>query len=72
MTQAVTRRPLTAEYRLIVPAAYRRRRTSNRGTLGPVSTLEPQLLYRGTQPINSVHLDNGQTCADVTPTADRL
>jgi hypothetical protein len=70
MVQAVIRRPLTAQYRLIVPTVYRRRQTSNRGTLGPASTPEPQLLYRGMQPINSVPLDNGQTSADVTLTAD--
>ena len=39
--------------RLIFPTVHRRRQTSNRGTLGPDSTLQPQLLCRGTQPVNS-------------------
>jgi len=43
---------ILASCRLIVPIVHRRRRTSNRGNLGPDSTLQPQLLYRGTQPGN--------------------
>jgi hypothetical protein len=43
---------ILASCRLIVPTVYRRRQTSNRGTLGVDSTLQPQLLYRGTQPVN--------------------
>ena len=43
---------ILASCRLIVPTVHRRRRTSNRGTLGPDSTLQPQLLYRRTQPVN--------------------
>jgi hypothetical protein len=43
---------ILASCRLIVPNVHCRRRTSNLGTLGPNSTLEPQLLHRGTQPGN--------------------
>jgi hypothetical protein len=37
---------------LIVPTVHRHRRTSNRGTLVPDATLQPQLLYRQPQPAN--------------------
>jgi hypothetical protein len=43
---------ILASCRLIVPTVHRQRWTSNLGTLGPDSTLQPQLLYRRTQPVN--------------------